>query len=296
MVTVDPEQKLEQARLLVAENGIVGATSTLDILQGTEALPAPTASPQFQEEPKALESLAYLLTIPEPSDLCSAALFARQQRSLSSLTRKPSIILLYPSGWETSPTPLHIAALTFLRDIQDEYSLTYHPVDISSVWSGVGTNSQLLSELQRNRWDYDRLLYLKSPGMAMDTLSLDKTLQSSSINKQWALVSASAGHDPEMLFWSRRKGLMMPRGDMRKLTVSAMTSHANHHAGEMDLEVLAQNAAYVLFDEEELDHRRSEKEWYGGLFEKFERERSSVCKGRGLLHGEQDKVDLRRRV
>jgi hypothetical protein len=191
---------------------------------------------------------------------------------------------------------LHIAALTVLRDIQEEYSLIYHPVDISTVWNGVGINSQLLGELQRNRWNYDRVLYLKSPGMAIDSSALDHALAFSNLKNSWAPVSASAGHDPHMLFWSRNKGLMMPRGDMRRLTVSATTSHSDHHKGEMDIEARAKNAGYVLFEEEELDHRRKEKEWYGGLFEKFERERSNICKGRGLLPEDRDRAELRRRV
>jgi hypothetical protein len=241
------------------------------------------------------DSLAYFLSLPEPEDLCSAALFARQQRESSNLPRKPAIVFLYPSVWETSLSPVHVAALTFLREIQEEYDLIYHPVEISTVWSGVGTNSQLLGELQRNRWSYDRALYLKTPGMATDLSTLDQTLRQSQVKKSWAPITASAGHDPDMLFWSRKKGLLMPRGEMRKLTVSAMTSHSNHHAAEMDVEVQAKSAAYVLFDDEELDHRRTEKEWYGGLFEKFERERSGICKGWGLLPGERDKVDLRKR-
>lgn len=273
------------------EPSTIGLLQTPDPSHGGLSL-APTSSPLETTSP--IDSLAYILTLPLPEDLCSAALFARQQRHSSSLIHSPAIIFLYPSTWETSPSPLHIAALTLLRDIQSEYSLTYHPVEISSIWSGFSINSQLLGELQRNRWDFDRILYLKSPGMVMDSSTLDQTLQLSNIRKSWAPVTASAGHDPEMLLWSRTKGLMMPRGDTRKLVVSAVTKHADHHAQEMEVEMRAKSAAYVLFDEEELDHRRNEKEWYGGLFEKFERERSSICKGRGLLPGDQDKVDLRR--
>jgi hypothetical protein len=263
---------------------------TSDLLDATESGAQATGRPHKQE------TLAYILTVPDPEDLCSAALFAQQQRQSSALTNKPAIVFLYPSTWETSPSGLHISALTFLRDIQDEYSLTYHPVDISAVWSGVGTNSQLLGELQRNRWDFDRILYLKSPGVVRDMSAIESALQHSSTKKSWTSVTASAGSDPELLFWSRKQGLMMPRGEMRKLTMSATTSHADHHAAEMDVEALAQEAAYVIFDDEELEHRRTEREWYGGLFSRFERNLAAVCKGRGLLEGDRDKVDLRRRV
>jgi hypothetical protein len=281
------------------EEIIVGVDTPLEAEQEKDSV-AEEASKSVSPDPSQFvtenfDSLAYILSLPEPEDLCSAALFARQQRESSSLPRKPAIVFLYPSVWETSPSPVHVAALTFLRDIQEDFDLVYHPVEISTVWSGVGINSQLLGELQRNRWNYDRALYLKTPGMAMDLFILDQTLRQSQVKKAWAPITASAGHDPDMLFWSRKKGLMMPRGEMRRLTVSAVTSHSNHHAAEMDVEVQAKSAAYVLFDDGELDHRRTEKEWYGGLFELFERERSGICKGRGLLPGERDKVDLRKR-
>lgn len=292
VVVVTGTEQMEQQDGVVRSEGMgVDGTQTLVLLETTvERIPPATERTQKQE------SLAYLLTIPEPEDLCSAALFARQQRQSSTVRQKPAIIFLYPSTWETSPSPVHIAALSFLRDIQDEHSLTYHPVEISGIWSGVGTNSQLLGELQRYFWDFDRILYLKSPGMVMDMSAIESALQYSSTKKSWAPVTASAGHDPEMLFWSRKKGLMMPRGEMRKMTLSAVTSHADNHAAEMDAEALAKEAAYVLFEEDELDHRRNEREWYGGLFGRFERELANVCKGRGLLVDDRDKVDLRRRA
>ena len=292
------DAKVEEVivNLTGTEVGTASGLASADVAAASDNAGATDDISPSQIIPENFDSLAYVLSLPNPEDLCSAALFAQQQRQSSNLPRKPSIIFLYPATWETDPSPLNIAALSFLRDIHDEYDLIYHPVDISTIWSGVGINSQLLGELQRNRWDFDRILYLKSPGMAMDTLTLDKTLQSSSVKTSWAPVSASAGHDPEVLFWSRKRGLMMPRGEMRRLTMSAVTRHSDHHAEEMEIEVWAKSAAYVLFDGEELKHRRSEKEWYGGLFEKFERGRSSICKDRGLLPGEQDKVDLRRRV
>jgi hypothetical protein len=281
-----------QDQNVIVQSAVLGASGVeaMDFLEATN--PGTQATGRLQKQ----ESLGYILTVPDPEDLCSAALFAQQQRQSSALTNKASIVFLYPSTWETSPSALHISALTFLRDIQDEYGLIYHPVDISAIWSGVGTNSQLLGELQRNRWDFDRILYLKSPGMVRDMSAIESALQHSSTKKSWTPVTASAGSDPELLFWSRKKGLMMPRGEMRKLTLSATTSHADHHAAEMDVEALAQQAAYVVFDDEELDHRRTEREWYGGLFSRFERDLATVCKGRGLLEGDRDKVDLRRRV
>ena len=245
-------------------------------------------------ESQPTESLAYILSLPNPSDLCSAVLFAKWQRQYTALQRNPTIMILYPTTWETSPTPLHMSALTFMREIQDEHSLTYHPVNIDSVWAGVGLNAHLLGELQRIRWDFDRAMYLKSPGLAVDTGALDRALAISNIKTSWAPLSASTGQDPEMLLYSRKKGLMMARGDMRQLTATILTSYAEHNVNGMEVEGVAQNAAYVLFAEDEFENRRTEKEWYGETFERFERERRNICKDRGLLTGDEDKLDLRR--
>ena len=180
IIASSDEEHFSQQTQLATHLLLWGASPTLDVLHASEAVPRFTTSPPNRATLQTTEHLAYILTLSEPSDLCSAALFARQQRSASTLSRRPAIILLYPSTWESSPSSSHIAALTFLRDIQDTYSLIYHPVEINAVWSGVGVNSQLLNELQRNRWDYDRFLYLRSPGMVMDTLALDRALAKSS--------------------------------------------------------------------------------------------------------------------
>jgi hypothetical protein len=254
-----------------------------------------TSSMMDRPESHMTESLAYILSLPNPSDICSAVLFAKWQRQFTGLQSLPTIMFLYPTTWETMPTPKHISALTLMRDVQDEYSLTYLPVDINSARAGVAVNAQLLGELQRRRWDFDRAMYLKSPGLALDTTALDRALAMSSVRTSWAPLSASAGQDPELLLYSRRKGLMMARGDMRSLTVSAVTSHEDRDAKEIDADAAAKNAAYVLFDKEDLGHRRKEKQWHGGVFERFERERSNVCNDRGLLHDDEDKLDLRRK-
>ena len=121
-VTVGSYEEQESGKDVISVDG----SSVIDVASTPDQNPLPTGSPRPQANLQA-ESLAYILTLHEPSDLCSAAMFARQQRSSSTLPSRPAMIWLYPSSWETSPSPLHIAALTFLRDIQEEYSLLYHP-------------------------------------------------------------------------------------------------------------------------------------------------------------------------
>jgi len=230
--------------------------------------------------------LAYIFSLPQPMALCSALVFTKWQRQFTTLPTKPGIILLYPATWELESAPSYTAAIAFMREIQEEYNFVYHPVPVSTAWN---TESQLLGEFQRTRWDFDRIMYLRQPGLALDPGALDAALRFSSL-KSWAPITASAGSNPDILLWSATKGLLTPRSDLRKLTASVVASHDNRRERETGLEAVAQNAAYVLLDEQDLERHRGEKEWDGGLLGRFERERQNVCRGRGLLGDEANAV------
>ncbi|RMD42693.1 hypothetical protein DV735_g2461, partial [Chaetothyriales sp. CBS 134920] len=257
----------------------------------------PERTAQHQDQVR--QNLAYILSVPDPLDICSVLLFAKKQRQQSHLRTKPTIMVLYPTTWESSAVSAHISALTLMRDLQEELSLTYHPVTISSGWSRPSLTSQLLGELQRLRWDYDRALYLRSPGLAVDIDSIDRALASSSIKKSWSRLAASAGHDPEMLLYARSKGLMMARGDMRGLTASVDVSDSNRQ--QMD-DQGSDAAAYVLFDNEQLEHALADADrdhdgldsTSSTLADRFINERRHICGGRGLLPGEADRAELRK--
>ena len=102
LVPLSVEDLSTQQTQLATNANIRGATWTLDTLQATPDNLLPTASPRSQDVLQISERLAYILTLSEPSDLCSAALFAQQQRSSSTLSSRPAIIFLYPSSWESS--------------------------------------------------------------------------------------------------------------------------------------------------------------------------------------------------
>ena len=262
---------------------------TLTTMVSSTDRPLPGSQVDQVDLPKAAPRLAYILTLPHTSALCSALLFAKWQREFSSLTPKPNIVFLYPANWESSNTPSHNSAISLLREAQDQYAIIYHPVQINPIWTGVDINAQLLGEMQRNRWDYDRAIYLRSPGILLDAGALDKALLSSNLKTSWTRLTATSPDidvlNPDILLLSTTRGMLIPRGDMRQLTAYAVTSHADHHETEMDVDAAARNAAYVLFDEAELEHRRDEKEWSGGVFERFERERRRVCAATSLLDG-----------
>lgn len=237
------------------------------------------------------ESLAFILALPEPAALCSAALFAESlSLELSSTSAdQPRLVLLYPSTWETVASPLHIAALTLMRDMHDRYPVIFHPVEYVKGWEHANTISHLLGEMQRAWWEFDRMLYLRTPGMVVDATKVMDALKRSNVRKSWTPMTAAVGGDPEVLLWERKRGFMMQRGDS-SLTGSATASIAGTDVGEETRQADEVQAAYALFPSlldtmgEVLPPLRQQYE--GGL--------RTVCEGRSLLPGEEDRVELRR--
>ena len=237
--------------------------------------------------------LAYILALSSPQQICSALLFFKWQREFG--LQSPSLILLYPSLWESQSTnPAYKTALDLMRDAQDTRDVILHPVEISSVWAGITIESQLLGGLQRNwmRWNFDRSIYLRSPGMALDISKLDSALSKSSLKTSWVPLSSAPQDTPSVLLMSAEKNmLMVPRGSMRGLAIDAKTGlHEDHHSKEMEIEarLASKKAGYLVFDEKELEHRRGEKEWYGSVFERFERGQNQVCADTIFVRSESD--------
>lgn len=231
------------------------------------------------------ETLAYLFTLSQFGNLCSAALFAKQHRATSRLLPQPQIVFLYPATWDVSDDPAHVTAMDLLREMQDSLRVTLHPVTISRVWAGIGVEMQLLSELQRYRWSYGRAMYLGSPGMMVDTATLDRALALSDTKASWTLLHANpksyeASH-PSILLWYAGRGLLYPRQEMRLLTSRAGGSRSR--SGEVALTAQAKDAAYVLFDQKELERMSYDGRFSGNIFERFERDRQESCSGTGLI-------------
>lgn len=239
---------------------------------------------------------AYVLSFPKPSDLCSGLLFTNWHRQFSQLpSSQVDILYLYPSDWETSSYASHRDALRLLLESEHSHSAILHPVAISKKWTGMDIESQLLSELARNIWPYERLLYLRSPGMLIDTARLDSTLTSTYVDRKllkssWARLRApvrrgdTAITNPEVLLFAQGKGLMLPTGDLqRTLTAEARTASEGSQQNGGNDESLAKEAAYVLFDEKELEQRESDDLNHDSIFERFERERQLICEGTDLL-------------
>ncbi|KAL6251658.1 hypothetical protein RBB50_001868 [Rhinocladiella similis] len=229
-------------------------------------------SSRSQEAPgkPTLEHLAYMFILLEPQDLCSALLFAKQQRASSRLSQEPSIVLLYPATWEAELSPAYMSALSFMREVQELYGLVYHPVQINNAW---GTNAQLLGELQWHHWGYDQALYLRSPGIVLNSKALDAALSSPVSRKTWAPVDTSTGNNPDILLVTP-KGLQSPRREMRNLVIPARPEQPNAQQSD---------AAYALFDLSKSGQMDHDNVWYDELMRKFEQGRRNVCASSGLL-------------
>lgn len=239
---------------------------------------------------------AYVLALSSPSDLCSALLFTHQQRSQSLLSRQQvNIVYLYPSDWETSTHTIYSAALRLLIHSEHEYAVLLHPVPISKIWTGIDVESQLLSELARNPWPYDRVVYVRSPGMLLDVAKMDETLVSTYaetrlLKTEWVRLrapvrrGAPAQLHPDMLLFAQGKGLMVPIAGLEKsLAAKVILDEREPSVEEYEARILEREAAYVLFDTEEVARARKSSRGEGGIFERFERDRGSMCEGTDLL-------------
>lgn len=260
-----------------------------------EAIPEPPPPPPQSDLPNA--RFAYVLSLPNPTDLCSALLFTKSHRQNSHLNPQIDILYLYPSDWETSPRPSHRSALRLLLESEHKHAAILHPVPIAKVWAGIDVESQLLSELARNPWPYDRVMYLRTPGMVVDTGRLDGAMTATYVERglmktEWtklrAPVRRGAGGvatlHPEVLLFAQGRGLMEPVGELKgTLTARASTSRGVDNGDGVNDDFLAREAAYVLFDEKELRNRRKEKLDHNDIFERFERERELACEGTDLL-------------
>ncbi|KAJ9613156.1 hypothetical protein H2200_003097 [Cladophialophora chaetospira] len=238
---------------------------------------APSGGKGTRKDPTP-RNLAYFFALEEPRHLCSALLFAKHHRSTSRLAKDPSIVLLYPSTWESDSSSLYTSTLNFMRDVQELYDLIYHPVNIHRGW---GDRALLLGELQHGNWGYDQALYLRSPGVLLDTQALDSLLASADTRQSWAPLNPSSGNNPEVLLKTNR-GWQSPRGLTRKLVLSSSVNSAQAEEDQESTRESREEAAYILLDGPPSDEENVAG-WYSDLKKEFDKGIASVCEASGLL-------------
>ncbi|KAI1615733.1 hypothetical protein EDD37DRAFT_636050 [Exophiala viscosa] len=272
----EPKTGLTVAQAIESLERLDGSVQVPVVLQDDRPPPkmqGPSEAAEIDTEQipeKILQRLAYMFTLLEPSDLCSTLLFVKEQRRSSRLSTEASIILLYPVTWESQISALHMSTLRFMRELGELHNLVYHPVQVNGARD---MRAQLLGELQWHRWEYDQALYLRSPGIILDSNALDNALAFPASRKTWAPVDPSTGDDPELLLWTP-DGLQSPRRKMRRL-VAVVDAYEDkeHH----------EDAAYVLIDRDDLHDAEHGVMTSRSLIQQLEKGRKRVCAGSGIL-------------
>ena len=255
--------------------------------------------------------LGYVLLVPTPPLICSAIMFFSHLSYSRSVI--PNRLLLYPSFWEDSPvSDAYITALALLKSAVHEHGITVQSIHLPSDHvvedlSSTEIEQAMFSTVGSGDWtpvnsNLTTLFYIRSPGLLLKAPRLDSVLTSfassplptldSNVPQEWTPLPTPTSDSllplpsdlvrPSHLLISllqhQHPRLFLPtsRGT-KSLVLPAMTSHSNNHASEMEIEAQAMSSGYALFSEDQLKHRRGENQWYGGVFERFERGRREVC-------------------
>jgi hypothetical protein len=129
-----------------------------------------------------LGNYAYLqmLSEPDPSDICSVILFFKQLSTNGTAIQDR--LFMYPEQWDRmSAEELGASAskaLSILRAASFKYNIWLLPIDMSSATAaGYSTTNTKLLHLGRIQFmQYDSVLYVKTPGLLLDTGKLDDML------------------------------------------------------------------------------------------------------------------------
>ncbi|EER27808.1 hypothetical protein CPC735_031440 [Coccidioides posadasii C735 delta SOWgp] len=120
---------------------------------------------------------AYLQVLSKPSaaDICSTLLLAKILASNSTLATDR--IIIYPESWDMSaPTANIAAALRILRTSSERYNVILHAIDMSDPRDRHPSITRLLKRASAKLKIYERILYLRAPGVAVDTGKLDRLM------------------------------------------------------------------------------------------------------------------------
>lgn len=123
-----------------------------------------------------------LLSHPDPSDICSAILFFKQLATNGTAVQDR--LFMYPQEWDRMPAnkigKSTTTALSILRTASIKYGIWLLPIDTSAATShGNSVNDAKLLRLGQIQFmQYDSVLYVRTPGIILDTERLDQVLLS----------------------------------------------------------------------------------------------------------------------
>ncbi|EGD92832.1 hypothetical protein TESG_00397 [Trichophyton tonsurans CBS 112818] len=126
---------------------------------------------------KSKHAFLQILTKPVASDICSTILLF--ERLASNSSQASERILLYPKAWDaSSPTKSVSSALAILKKSSTRLNAVVHGVDTSNIRAKALSETQMMEKASEQLLDYERVLFLRSPGHIVNIDKLDQMLTS----------------------------------------------------------------------------------------------------------------------
>lgn len=147
------------------------------------------------------QSQAYLqvLSKPSASEVCSAILLFDTLATNGTLPTDQ--IIVYPRSWNfRSPTRSLSAALELLKSLSKKHNIVIHTVDGAGIRDRSASEPRLFRKIAPKLSRYDRILFLRSPGLLLNTERLEYMFTSDTnsesdeideINQIWTPTSLS---------------------------------------------------------------------------------------------------------
>ncbi|KAL1958671.1 hypothetical protein VTO42DRAFT_4014 [Malbranchea cinnamomea] len=121
------------------------------------------------------QAIVQFLFRPSAADICSSILLFGTLASNSSVPSQR--VLFYPESWDSNPPMRSItSALKVLRSSSAEYNVVLHPTITRGTRGQLPSEKQLLKEASGKLAQYERILYLRAPGLLLNAETLDTLL------------------------------------------------------------------------------------------------------------------------
>jgi hypothetical protein len=256
-------------------------------------------------QPGAGGNYAYLqlLSSPNPSDVCSAILFFKQLATNGTAINDR--LFMYPREWDllSSDDVSHsvATALSLLRAASIKYNVWLLPIDMTAATSAgyKPTDTKLLRLGQIQFMQYDSVLYVRTPGLLLDTAKLDEMLLSRPLplkydkdrresfnNEAWISMPLRADRDavlpPVYLITVNnvKNGQIEARGHIPNVAIPGfgglVTSPRGVHSLQDKVIDADDEPGYVFFEQDEEGH----VQWaQNPLFGAWRAQQHEVCEG-----------------
>lgn len=233
-----------------------------------------------------------VLTRPSASDICSSILLFNTLASNSSLELEN--VLLYPRSWDFNPPMKSItSALEVLRATSAEHNVALRAMNTKGERGRVPSEMELLKDASASLVQYERIMYLRAPGLLVDVEKIDDLFTSldttesqedggrSDGSQLWTQtqISTTAGAvlPPALLVTLQSPPSGQERGATHVLRPAAQDVFVDDALASYEKN---RHPAYVHFRREFGNRREKENVYYRN----WKQELKSVCHGIDISH------------